>query len=330
MSARTFGATPDGAAIRAFDLADGAIAATVITYGASLADLAVNGRSVLLGFADGETYAAHKAHFGSIAGRCANRIAGGRFSLDGIDHQLSRNDGPNHLHGGANGFGQLNWTVVESDARSVTLSLVSPDGDQGYPGEVHATCRYLVEGGGLTIDLRAVADRPTLVNLAAHGYFNLDGSQTILDHRLTIAADSYLPVDGELMPTGEIRPVAQTPFDFRAQRPIRNDAGQTYDHNFALAPSPSAEPRFAARLESPGSELTMELWTTEPGVQFYDGNFLPVPERLRDGRQTRKHGALCLEPQRFPDAVHHPAFPGAVLRPGETYRQVTQYRFPSA
>lgn len=328
MSVRDFGAMPDGSPIEAVDIEDGAVSATVITYGASLANLLVSGRTVLLGFADGPTYVAHKAHFGSIAGRCANRIAGGAFMLDERERQLSQNDGRNHLHGGSVGFGQRNWTIQDSDSRSVTLVLTSADGDQGYPGEVRATCRYAVEGNGLTIELGAETDRATLVNLAAHGYFNLDGSDTILDHRLSIAAESYLPVDGALIPTGEIRPVAGTPFDFRVARPIRNPEGQTFDHNFVLAMAASPEPRFAARLEGVGSGLAMELWTTEPGVQFYDGNFLPIPQPLRDGRLTRRHGALCLEPQRFPDAVHNPKFPGAVLRPGEVYRQVTQYRFP--
>ena len=328
MSVRPFGAMPDGRPIQAIDIADGKVAATIITYGASLADLVVDGRPVLLGFADGETYVRHKAHFGSIAGRCANRIAGGQFTLDGHDYQLSQNDGRNHLHGGAAGFGQLNWMLEADDARSVTLGLTSPDGDQGYPGAVRATCRYAVEGNGLTIELTAETDRPTLVNLAAHGYFNLDGSDTILDHSLILAAESYLPVNEELIPTGEIRPVAGTPFDFRSARAIGNPEGQTFDHNFVLATAPSPEPRFAARLESAHSGLAMELWTTEPGVQFYDGNFLPISERLRDGRETQRHGALCLEPQRFPDAIHHPDFPGAVLRPGEPYRQMTQYRFP--
>jgi aldose 1-epimerase len=285
--------------------------------------------SVILGFDTLEDYLAQTAYVGAIAGRCANRIAGGCFTLDGVDHQLSLNEnGHTHLHGGVEGFSAKLWDIVDMSPASVTLALVSPHDDEGYPGEVRATCRYSIQGETLTLEFTAETDRSTLVSLAGHAYFNLDGSDTILDHTLTIPAKSYTPVDDDLIPTGEIAPVTGTIFDFTTPRKVRSGSTHTgYDHNFVLAIQPATEPRPAARLEGPQSGLAMEIWTTEPGLQFYDGNFLPVPQPLRGGRKGERFGGLCLEPQRFPDAIHHLHFPGAVLRAGETYRQVTQYVF---
>ncbi|WP_420963667.1 aldose epimerase family protein [Brucella sp. IR073] len=336
MNRTEFGHLAGGQAVHAVDIGNADLQARILTYGATLADLRLttaNGpHSVILGFDTLEDYLAQTAYVGAIAGRCANRIAGGRFTLDGVDHQLSLNEnGRTHLHGGVEGFSSRLWDIEEITPSSVTLTLVSPHDDQGYPGEVHVTCRYAIEGRTLTLELSAETDRPTLVNLAGHAYFNLDGSDTILDHRLTIMGNAYTPVDGDLIPTGEIAPVAGTIYDFTTPRPIRSGdpdhphAG--YDHNFVLAMQPAVTPRPAARLEGVASGIEMEIWTTEPGLQFYDGNFLPLPQALRGGREGRRHGGLCLEPQRFPDAIHHKHFPGAVLRPGEIYRQVTQYVF---
>jgi aldose 1-epimerase len=307
----------------------GCITAGVISFGASLTELIVLGRdgpvNVVLGLDNLSAYRTHGAFFGAIAGRCANRIAGGRAHIGGRDHQLDLNEnGRTHLHGGAEGFAVRDWTVERRSADCVLLSLVSPDGDQGYPGEVHASCLYRVDPGRLVIELEARTDRETLVNLAAHAYFNLDGGGSALDHRLRIAAVAYTPVDADNIPTGEIRAVADSRFDFRRLRPVCREG---YDHNFVLARQAREAPAFAARLEAACSGIAMDVLTTEPGLQFYDGGNLPVRERLHGGVQGVRHGGLCLEPQRFPDAVNHPGFADAVLRPGETYRQITEYRF---
>ncbi|RCS25187.1 galactose mutarotase [Phyllobacterium salinisoli] len=333
MKKTEYGHLAGGQTVHAIDIGGPELRARILTYGATLADLTLpteNGpHSVVLGFDRLEDYLAQTAYVGAIAGRCANRIAGGRFTLDGVDHQLSLNEnGRTHLHGGVEGFSAKLWSIADAGPSSVTLTLVSPHDDEGYPGEVRTICRYSIEGMTLTLELIAETDRPTLVNLAGHAYFNLDGSDTILDHRLTIPAQAYTPVDNNLIPTGEIAPVAGTIFDFSTPRAIHSGNAHTgYDHNFVLAMEPAATPRPAARLEGPQSGIEMEIWTTEPGLQFYDGNFLPVPQPLRGGRQGKRFGGLCLEPQRFPDAIHHPHFPGSVLRPGEIYRQVTQYGF---
>lgn len=312
----------------------GGITAGVISFGATLTELKVPGRdgpvNVVLGFDDLSAYRTHGAFFGAIAGRCANRIAGGRAHVGGRDYQLDLNEhGRTHLHGGTEGFGVRDWTVERHSADCVLLSLVSPDGDQGYPGEVHASCFYRVEPGRLAIELEARTDRETLVNLAAHAYFNLDGGGSALDHRLRIAADAYTPVDADNIPTGEIRAVADSRFDFRRLRPVCREGApyEGYDHNFVLARQAREAPAFAARLEAARSGIAMDVLTTEPGLQFYDGGNLPVRERLHGDVQGVRHGGLCLEPQRFPDAVNHPGFADAVLRPGETYRQITEYRF---
>ncbi|GAA2890138.1 aldose 1-epimerase [Aminobacter niigataensis] len=335
MPVSEFGRMPDGSMVEAVSIAADGIEARVLTFGATLADLTVTTpagpRSVILGFNDLDGYLAHGGYFGAIAGRCANRIAGGRFSLDGVQHQVDVNEaGRTHLHGGGEGFYRRNWTVVDASENSVLLGLTSPDGDQGYPGKVIVTCRYLLDKGRLRIALGGRTDAPTLMNLAAHAYFNLGGSGSILDHRLKIAAEAYTPVDAASIPTGEVLAVDDTVFDFRELRAIRNgqdDAHQAYDHNFVLAMQPAPEPWHAARLEGSRSGIRLDLWTTEPGLQFYDGAFLPVAPPLRGGIDPVRFGALCLEPQRFPDAANHPHFPSTVLRPGEIYSQVTEYRF---
>lgn len=312
----------------------GGITAGVISFGGTLAKLMVAGSdgpvNVVLGFDNLRAYRTHGAFFGAIVGRCANRIAGGRAHIGGRDYRLDLNEnGRTHLHGGAGGFGVRDWTVERRSADSVLLSLVSPDGDQGYPGQVHASCLYRVEPDRLVIELEARTDRETLVNLAAHPYFNLDGSGSVLNHRLRIAADAFTPVDADNIPTGEIRAVAGRRFDFRRLRPVcrEGEPHEGYDHNFVLARHAREAPCFAARLEAARSGIAMDVWTTEPGLQFYDGGNLPVSEVLRGGVQGVRHGGLCLEPQRFPDAVNQPGFADAVLKPGEIYRQISEYRF---
>ncbi|MET3660891.1 aldose epimerase family protein [Aquamicrobium ahrensii] len=320
--------------LEAFRISAGGITAGVIPFGATLTELTVPGRAgpvgVVLGFDNSRSYRTHGAFFGAVVGRCANRIARGRARIGGKDHQLDLNEnGRTHLHGGSGGFFARDWAVEQVAADSVLLSLVSPDGDQGYPGEVRASCLYRVEPGRLVVEMEARTDRETLVNLAAHPYFNLDGGGNVLGHRLRIAADAFTPVDADNIPTGEIRTVAGSRFDFRQLRPIHREGElyEGYDHNFALAQKPSAASAFAARIEAARSGVVMEVWTTEPGLQFYDGGGLPVCDMLRGGVPGVRFGGLCLEPQRFPDAVHHPGFPDAVLKPDERYRQITEYRF---
>jgi aldose 1-epimerase len=284
----------------------------------------------VLGFRSCDEYLKHRLYMGCVVGRFANRIAEGRFSLDGTAYQLTRNEnGINHLHGGVDGFSRRVWSIDAVNERAVDLVLVSPDGEEGYPGTVTARCRYSIEDGRtLRIALSAVTDAPTIVNLATHSYFNLDGADNILRHRLQIDADTYLPADSAGIPTGELRPVDGTPFDFRAMRDVRppDAPPQRYDNTYVLAPSAGGIRR-AARLESPAT--AMEIWSTEPGIQFFDGGTMrPVPGR--DGVMYRAYSGLCLEPQRFPDSPNQHGFTDCTLRPGETYRQTTEYRFEVA
>ena len=331
MSVSQFGQLADGTPVERVAIARGGLSVSIMTLGAAITDLRVGSRGVVLGFDDLASYLAHSPYFGVIAGRHANRIAGGRFRLDGNEVQLERNDsGRNHLHGGANGFARRLWSLRESGPGHAVLALVSQDGDAGYPGRVEASACYEIplDGDRLRIVLEASTDRPTLVNLATHSYFNLDGSPDIGGHLLQIEADAYLSVDEEAIPTGEVRPVAGTPFDFRRLRRI-DDHGDdvAHDHNFCLAAVPTSEPRAVARLVGQESGLAMDVLTTEPGLQFYDGYKLAVSCPGLGGRRYGPRAGLCLEPQRWPDSPNHRHFAGAVLRPGELYRQVTEYRF---
>lgn len=331
MGVSTFGRLAGGEEVLEIGLAGGGLGVDVLTYGAVLRDIrlstAEGARSVVLGYSRLADYVAFSPYFGAIVGRCANRIAGGGFELDGRRIALDRNEGGRtHLHGGSRGFSARVWDVVDLGPDAVTLQLVSVAGDQGYPGTVTARCRYaLPSPGRLTIALDAVCDAPTIVNLAAHSYFDLDRGLTILDHRLMVPADAVTPVDRALIPTGVLAPVEGTGLDFRAPRPVR-DAGASLDLNYVLSMAPVAAPRLVARLEGSRSGLVLELHSTEPGLQVYDGNVMAGPVPLADGRPVRRNGGICLEPQRFPDAVHHPEFPSVLLRPGETYRQRTEYR----
>ena len=338
-----FGASADGSVVDAFTLRHASgLRARILTYGATVAALEVpvsdGGRhNVVLGFPtlDGHCRA---GYFGSAIGRYANRIRNGRFTLDGADHQVSVNQSPNTLHGGAHGFDKAVWRVGAVDAGAtpaVELQHVSPDGDQGFPGRLEVRVRYALEADALRIGYAATTDRATVVNLTNHSYFNLAGpdGDDVLGHELMIEADRFTPVDATLIPTGDIRPVAATPFDFRTPMPIgaRIDVddeqlrlGGGYDHNFILRHPGGEGPGLAARVRAPGTGLTMEVWTTEPGLQFYSGNFL-------DGSASRpfprRHG-FCLETQHFPDAPNRPEFPSTILRPGDTFRSTTLFRFP--
>ncbi len=346
MTVRLFGEV-DGRPVHEVTLrSDVGAEAKVIGLGAVLRDLLVpagEGRSqrVVLGLNSLEDYIGHSPYFGAIAGRYGNRIREGRFRLADRVHQLSVNDGRNSLHGGARGFSHQPWQLAALDGSSAALTLLSPDSDQGYPGNLTVSCIYRLVGTTLRVELTAATDADTPVNLCQHSYFNLDGSPSILDHSLHLAADFYTPTDAELIPTGEVRAVAGTPYDFRPSRPVRfaDDTGQPvrYDTNFVLRRdrlAPSGKDGFclthAATLASATSGVSMEVWTTEPGLQFYDGWMTDVPVAGLDGRPYGAYAGLCLEPQHFPDSPNRPHFPSTILRPGSAYRQITEYRFSPA
>ncbi len=334
MAAYVFGTTPDGDEIREIAIAAGELSVRIITLGAVIRDvrLAGVGHPLVLGFDQLDDYLEHSPHFGAIVGRSANRISHGRFSIDGRDYQLTCNEnGRHHLHGGFRGFGARPWRLVDHAATSVTLAIDSPDGEEGYPGAVTAELRYIVEAPAtLRMEIAATTDAPTLVNLAQHSYFNLDNSPTILDHQVRIFADAYTPTDADDIPTGEIVAVAGSVYDFRSLRPIRQMRGServVFDKNFVIARAGSDVPRPHARLQSPKNGVTLDIASTEPGCQFYDGYTMVVPVPGLEGRTYPLNGGCCFEPQLFPDAPNHPGFPSSILRPGETYRQSTRYVF---
>ncbi len=311
------------------------LTAQATNWGATLARIELDGSDAALGCPSLEAYLAGTPYFGCTVGRFGNRISAGGFEIDGRSFPLDRNDRPNghecHLHGGFEGFDKRFWAAEEIEG-GLRMSLVSPDGDQGYPGELSVTVDFQIIGRTLAISYAAETTAPTHVNLTNHTYFNLAGSGTVLDHEIEIAASRFTPTDAGMIPTGELRPVEGTPFDFRTMRRIgeRIDADDEqianapgYDHNWALD-SGGGDLAFAARLRGAGRQ--MEVWTTEPGLQLYTGNFLdgtveglhgPIPHR----------GGLCLETQKFPDAPHRPEFPSTLLRPGERLMSRTEYRF---
>lgn len=321
------GTMPDGSPILEARLEGDGLSVAVLSLGAVLRRLDVHGHPVVLGRDDPHDYIEKTPQFGATVGRFANRIAGGRFTLDGIAYDLSRNEaGRTHLHGGTRGFSRRNWTFAEMGARSLTLAYQSADGEEGYPGALDVTCTYAITGPGtLRATLTARTDKPTIVNLTNHSYFNLllppEGfpAPPINDHVIEIPAESYLPVDEALIPTGTVAPVAGTRFDLR--RPTRIGA-QAFDHAFVLGRETLSEPRPVARVTAPGSAVALTVLATAPAVQFYDGTQLP-----KAGLGYAARTALCLEPEAYPDAPNHRDFPSATLRPGETYRQIIEYRF---
>lgn len=307
--------------------------ATIIGWGAILRDLVVPGRSgpqrVVLGLETLDDYVRHSPNFGAVIGRYANRIGQARFRLDGREVDLVPNEDGNALHGGPDGFGRRAWTIVAHDSRRVHLALVSEDGDMGYPGRLFATATYeMLEPATLRITLQAIADQPTPVNLTTHSYYNLDGSPDVRDHRLQVSADFFTPVDPKLIPTGEIASVAGTRFDFREARKLRTEAGyQDYDTNLIIRREPGSGLAHGATLSSDVSGLVLELWTTEPGVQVYDGHLIDVPVPGLGGTTLRHYSGLPLEPQRFPDSPNRSHFPSTLLVPGHVSRQVSEMRF---
>lgn len=350
---RPFGVMPDGTPVEAVTLTNRLGASvTVVTLGASVQTLMVKGRDgrfadVALGYPDLQGYLAKPNYFGATVGRVANRIAKGRFTLDGRIYQTPVNDGPNALHGGSKGFDKVIWQVVSVEkgpTASVTLRYVSPDGDQGYPGTLTATATYtLADDGDLTVDYAAVTDRPTVVNMSNHTYWNLAGEGSergALGEFLTIPAEEYTPVDDGLIPTGEFRKVAGTVFDFR--KPTRIDQrvrdatdeqirfGRGYDHNWVVSRTPATAPRLVARLEDPPSGRVMEVYSQAPGIQFYSGNFLDGTLVGKAGKAYREGDAIVLEPQMFPDTPNRPAFGSVRLDPGQRYENKIIYRFSIA
>lgn len=332
MAIRNFGALPDGTQIDEVNIQADGISASIISWGAVIRNVCLDGsHSVVLGFDRLEHYLVHSPYFGALVGRYANRIAHGRFDLDGATYQLSLNEGGRtHLHGGPQGFAHQPWQIDDLAEDMVSLRLLSPDGAEGYPGQVDVTCRYQLAGRRLIVALEGRTDRPTILNLAGHSYFNLEGTGDTLGHLLEIPATHYTPTNEWLIPTGEIAAVENTPLDFREARPVLHliqGRRFAYDHNFIIGTAPSPEPRFAARLTGPVTGIRLEVWSTEPGLQFYDGGKLNVPVPGLNGRTYGPNAGLCLEAQRFPDAINHANFGNVILRPGETYRQVTEYRF---
>ena len=339
---------PDGRDIDVITLRNrGGMTLRAITWGGVITSLMTRDRDgalgdVVLGYDTLEACLGDSSYFGAIIGRYGNRIANGRFTLDGVDYELAQNNGPNHLHGGLRGFDKVVWSArifERDDASGVALSYVSADGEEGYPGELHATVTYTLDDrGALTVDYGATTSAPTVVNLTQHSYFNLGRPGTdVLEHELTIHAGAMIPVNAELIPTGEIAAVAETPFDFRVATPIgarieapdpQLAAAGGYDHTFVLDGRTGLTR--AAFVREPTSGRTMEVATTEPGVQLYSGNFLTGLTRGKGGVVYPKRAGFCLETQHFPDSPNQPRFPTTVLRPGERYQSRTVFRFGAA
>jgi aldose 1-epimerase len=338
-----FGKTAEGTPVELYVLTNGKMTAKVMTYGAILTELDVPDRNgkpgdVVLGFDNLAAYLAGHPHFGATTGRVANRIAKGQFTLDGKEYKLAVNNGPNSLHGGLKGFDKKVWKAEDASGPAgpaVKLTYTSPDGEEGYPGNLTATVTYTVTADQeLKIDYTAVTDKATPVNLTNHSYFNLGGPEAgdILGHELTLLAEEFTPADETLIPTGKLAPVKGTPLDFTSPTPIGSRFGQLtgdplgYDHNYVLRGDGKA-PALGARVFDPGSGRVLEMFTTEPGVQLYTANFLDGKLTGKGGVVYKKHHAFCLEAQHFPDSVNHDSFPSTILRPGEKYTQTTIYKF---
>jgi aldose 1-epimerase len=338
-----FGKTPDGEEVDLYVLTNRAgTTAKIMTYGALVTELDVADRDgklgdVVLGFDDLPGYLAGHPYFGCVVGRVANRIGKARFTLDGKEYKVAANNGDNSLHGGVKGFDKKVWKAKELEGKdpAVQFTYLSKDGEEGYPGNLSCTLTYtLTDDNALRIDYKATTDKPTPVNLTNHSYFNLAGpaSGDILGHELMLAADKYTPTDDKLIPTGEVKPVSGTPLDFTKPEKIGARIGEVkgdpsgYDHNYVLN-SGGKKLALAALVYEPKTGRVMEVYTTEPAIQFYTGNFLDGTVKGRGGVAYKKHQAFCLEAQHFPDAVNHPEFPSIILKPGETYTQTTVYKF---
>lgn len=328
-----FAETRAGEPVRRVGIEGGGLSASILTWGAVVQDLRLKGHHapLVLGFDEIGHYIDHSPYFGAIVGRYANRIAGGKFIIDGERFLADTNDRGNTLHGGARGIDRRPWEIADAGSDFVTLSILDQAGEMGFPGNLEIACTYRVKPPGtLAIELEARCDEPTLCNLAHHSYFNLEdgGRGDILDHRMTIAALAYIPVDRDCIPTGEVLPVEGTRFDFVVPRAVRlgDDQDAAYDHNFCIA-SARAPLRKVAWVQGSRSGVEMEVWSGEPGLQFFTGQVSERPVPGLDGIVYRPFAGFCLEPQVWPDSPNRPYFPQAVLRPGETYRQTSEYRF---
>jgi aldose 1-epimerase len=341
VKATPFGKTPSGDEVELYTLTNASGASvSVMTWGATIVKLIVPDRhgklgDVALGFDTFDPYPKLSPYFGAIVGRYGNRIAKGRFTLDGKTYQLAVNNGPNALHGGLHGFDKQIWKakIVSQDQPTVEFSRVSPDGEENYPGTltVHVTYTWNNDDE-LKIVYRATTDKPTVLNLTNHTYFNLAGQGTILEHRLYLNADAFTPVDSTLIPTGEIKPVKGTPWDFLTSTTIGSRIKEVggnpigYDHNYVLNRGQTSWST-AAEVYEPTTGRTMKVLTDQPGIQFYSGNFLDGSVKGKGGVAYPQYGAFCLETQHFPDSPNHPSFPSVVLRPGATFKSTTAYAF---
>ena len=343
MTREPFGRTPDGTAVEMFTLRNAAgMEVRAISYGAIITSIRVPDRAgrigdVTLGFDTLDGYLAQHPYFGAVVGRYGNRIGKGQFTLGGRTYKLAANNGPNHLHGGVKGFDKYVWQAESLTGRNgVAFSRTSPDGEEGYPGTLEVRVVYALDDRNvLSVEYHATTDKATPINLTQHSYFNLAGEGDILAHELLINADRYTPVDETLIPTGELAPVAGTPFDFRkptaigaridqAHPQLKN--GRGYDHNFVLNRTGSG-PGLAARVTEARTGRTLEIRTTEPGVQFYSGNFLDGTIKGKGGRVYQQRAGFCLETQHFPDSPNKPSFPSAILEPGREHRSQTTFAF---
>jgi aldose 1-epimerase len=337
---KPYGKMPDGTAVDLYVVKDGDIEAQIITYGATVVSLSTPDRNrhsadVVLGFDALDGYLSKSdPYFGAIVGRYANRIAGAKFVLDGKTYHVPQNDGPNALHGGTRGFDKVVWTAKPL-ADGVEFQYVSKDGDQGYPGTLTAVVRYTLKNNVLRIEYTATTDKNTVVNLTNHSYFNLSGAADVLGFELKLNASRYTPVDATLIPTGELAPVEGTPFDFRKSTAIgaRIDAdneqlrrGKGYDHNWVLDGA-AGKLSQAAEAFDPASGRVLQVWTDQPGIQFYSGNFLDGTAKGKGGKVYGRRSGFCLETQHFPDSPNHPKFPSTELKTGQKYHTVTEFRF---
>jgi aldose 1-epimerase len=346
VTSQLFGKMPDGTAVEIYTLSSGVYEARVATYGGVLVSFKGPDRNgkiadVLLGFDDLDGYVTNfngpaNAFFDAIIGRYANRIAHGSFTLGGQKYSLPRNNGGNTLHSGPHGFNNVVWQA-KPISDGVELTYLSKDGEAGFPGNLTATVRYMLTKGDLRIEYLATTDKDTVVNLTNHAYFNLAGQGDILNHQLTLHASRFTPVDSGLIPTGELRPVDSTPFDFRKPTAVgtrinANDEqlhlGHGYDHNWVLD-GKSGQLSEAAEVYDPESGRVLKVLTDQPGIQFYSGNFLDGSVKGKSGKSYEQHAALCLETQHYPDSPNHPDFPTTELKPGERYHTITIYSLSS-
>ncbi len=338
---QNFGQTSEGSPVDLYALADGKIEVRIMTYGGSIVSLRAPDRNgklddVVLGYDSADKYVAKTPYFGAIVGRYANRIAHGSFQINGRTYSISKNDGDNALHGGIRGFDKVVW-AAKPIPDGVKLTYVSKNGDQGFPGTLITTVRYTLSGSALRIEYSATTDKDTILNLSNHSYFNLAGQAKgdILRHVLKIDASRMTPIDGALIPTGELKSVQGTPFDFRTPHAIGErinsddvqlSLGKGYDHNFVLD-HPPGQLAEAAEVYEPTTGRILQVLTTEPGVQLYTGNFLDGSITGKDGRVYNRRSAFCLETQHFPDSPNHAAFPSTELKPGQKFHSVTVFQF---